>query len=68
MKERLSWFQRFFGGGKHVLSHPEKKNNNKAEEQIGRVCLSFVSYILVSDILKYFKMKKTKISYVKVNM
>ena len=60
MKERLSWFQRFFGGGKHVLSHPEKKNNNKAEEQIGRVCLSFVSYISGVGYIEVFQNEKNQ--------
>ena len=67
IKERLSWFQRFFCG-RHVLSHPEKNWNNKAEEQIGRVCLSFVSYISGVEYIKVFQKEKTKISYVKVNM
>ena len=67
MKERLSWFQRVFFG-RHVLSHPEKNWNNKAEEQIGRVCLSFVSYISGVEYIKVFQKENTKISYVKVNM
>ena len=51
MKERLSWSQRVFLGGK---------------EQIGGVCLSFVSYISGVEYIKVFQ--KKKISYVKVNM
>ena len=65
MKERLSWSQWFFFG-RHVLSHPEKNWNNKAEEQSGGVCLSFVSYISGVEYIKVFL--KKKISYVKVNM
>lgn len=60
MKERLSWFQRFFGGRQARSLSPRKKNNNKAEEQIGRVCLSFVSYISGVGYIEVFQNEKNQ--------
>ena len=59
--------RRFFAGGAFSLT-PKKNNNNEAEEQIGRVCLSFVSYISGVEYTEVFQKEKTKISYVKLNM
>lgn len=59
IKERICWSQRFFGG-RHVLSHPEKKKKIRPRNRSGGSAYPLCHIFLVSNILKYFKKKKPR--------